>query len=104
MSGHYHRKQIHKKRMKEKYCKTYFYGRKCQCSWNYFINNIEPKERIKYWDFLYLSGPRQYAKYATNRKIRAKYRNVINIYNIYDIETLRGADYRKLVDYDWTVW
>ena len=57
-----------------------------------------------YWETYYLSGPRKYAKQATNRKIRAKYRDMIKTTDLEEIQVLSGADYEKEFDYWWTVF
>lgn len=46
-----------------------------------------------YWNAVYLSGSRTYAKRETNRLIR---RTVGNIPS--------NAGYRKMFDYDWAIW
>ena len=57
-----------------------------------------------YWDTCYLSGPRKVAKHATNRKIRAKYRDALANEDPEDIQALSGSDYEKEFDYWWTVF
>ena len=59
---------------------------------------------IKYWQICYLSGPRQYAKYGTNRKIRQKYRTIVKSRELEDITAPQHSDYRKEYDYSNTVW
>lgn len=51
-------------------------------------------DKEKYWKFCYLSGCRKFAKRSTNRKIR----------NNKKLELKNPSDYRKVFDYDWTIW
>ena len=57
-----------------------------------------------YWVDFSLSGPRSYAKYCTNRKIRSKYRNLLATQEFENIMTLSGSQYEKEYDYFWTIW
>jgi hypothetical protein len=66
-----------------------------------------PNNGYEYWQTMYLSGPRQYAKWCTNRAIRAYYRDQIRKLDeemLDDLQGLQGADYEKMFDYLWTVW
>ena len=61
----------------------------------------------KYWQAYYLSGMRRFAKEATNGVIRAMYRAMLRSADpeaLDDIQALRGSDYEKTFDYDWTIW
>ena len=61
-----------------------------------------------YWNNCYLSGCRKYAKSCTNRRIRAKYRQLAskNVKDEYlgDVVAPQGSDYEKEYDYLWTIW
>ena len=57
-----------------------------------------------YWVDFSLSGPRQYAKFCTNRKIRQMYRNLENMENLENVMGLHGSDYEKIFDYWWTIY
>lgn len=59
---------------------------------------------FEYWKTFYLSGCRRFAKSATNRIIRARYRELLRNADPEDVQALRGADYEKMFDYLWTVW
>lgn len=56
-------------------------------------------------DWVYISGCRKIAKEATNRAIRAKYRN--NLKDMADpeeVEAMSNAEYRRQYDYANTIW
>ena len=57
-----------------------------------------------YWEEFYLTGPRAYAKSCTNRKIRAKYRDMINREDPEHIMGLKGSQYEKEYDFRWTLY
>lgn len=57
-----------------------------------------------YWVDFSLTGPRQYAKYCTNRKIRAMYRNLASHPDHEHVPALRGSQYEKEFDYEYTIW
>lgn len=64
----------------------------------------------EYWQQLYRSGARKFAKDATNSVIRARYRDLLNNLDMDDmdmldeIQALAGADYEKMFDFFWTIW
>ena len=69
--------------------------------------NNERNGGYHYWIHCALSGPRQYAKNATNSVIRAKYRDILKTMAeeaMEDVQALNGSDYEKLFDYFWTIW
>lgn len=69
--------------------------------------NNERNGGYHYWINYALSGPRQYAKDATNGVIRAKYRDLLKTMSeedMDDIYALNHSDYEKYYDYDWTIW
>lgn len=57
-----------------------------------------------YWIDFSLSGPRSYAKFCTNRKIRAKYRDMLAKQEYEHISALQGSQYEKEFDYWWTIY
>lgn len=57
-----------------------------------------------YWVDFSLTGPRSYAKYCTNRKIRAKFRNMLANLDPENIVALTGSQYEKEFDYWWTIY
>ena len=61
----------------------------------------------EYWQSYYLTGPRRYAKEATNSVIRAMYRALLNVTDpdaLEEVQAFTGSDYEKVFDYDWTIW
>lgn len=60
----------------------------------------------EYWQSFYLTGPRKYAKEATNGIIRARYRDILRRLDPEedDIQALRGSDYEKMFDFWWTLF
>lgn len=62
----------------------------------------------EYWSNCYLSGCRKYARYCTNRHIRAKYRQLLakNTKDEYfaDVVAPTGSDYEKEYDYLWSIY
>ena len=56
-----------------------------------------------YWDNYSLSGAKAYAKYCTNRKIRAKFRNILTNKDPEEVVALTGSQYEKEFDFWWTV-
>lgn len=59
---------------------------------------------FEYWHQTSLSGRRGYAKSATNRAIRARYRSSLRNLAPEDVKALKGGEYGKEYDYVWTVW
>ena len=107
-------KRKHKRIMKQKYgrglytsCRTNLKLHEQECrEWNEDCPNAR-NGGYEYWQLYYLTGPRKYAKSCTNRVIRAMYRDMLNCFDgdcLDDIPALRGSDYEKLFDYNWTVW
>lgn len=113
----YLRKRAGKRKMKDKYAKTFYYG-SGEGSWSYMLSYYRDYEKDKkghhpldYWKTFYLSGPRQYAKHATNSLNRAHWRDYSKMILGMDPEDLedlpkatRGNITNKTFDYDWTVW
>ena len=58
----------------------------------------------EYWRGYYLSGVRQYAKKYSDKRIRQKYRLMINHMDPEDVTAPQRASYEKEYDYAWTVW
>ena len=61
----------------------------------------------EYWKEFYLSGVREYAKEAGNRRVRAMYRDLLAVVddeNSEDLIAMSQAEYRKYFDYAWTIW
>lgn len=118
----YSRKQQHKRELKRRHAK-FFHRNQCpqsdkeRCEREYFDDLYDPdltmwlRRRIdhrnsgyRYWETLYLSGPRQYAKDCTNRRIRRRFNKEMMDYEDEDVPALQNSDYRKEYDYDHTIW
>ena len=114
MSKMYARKRKHKRELEKKYATQYG---------NYSVNTLREKLRREahedwwwlkkhpprndgweYWRTYYLSGPRQFAKKYTDKRIRQKYRQQIKKADHEDVMAPRGADYEKEFDYFYTIW
>ena len=110
----YANKRRHKLNMKRKYGRGIY----TQYRDNIWLHEQECRDHYcddcnirnggyEYWQTYYLSGPRRYAKWCTNRAIRAYYRDQIRKLDeemLEDLQGLKGADYEKMFDYMWTVW
>ena len=104
----------HKRRMKKKYGYGLYNGYRTnirlhedECRENYGDCKNARNGGYEYWQSYYLTGPRQYAKNCTNRVIRAIYRDMLNTLDadaLEDVQALRGSDYEKMYDYNWTIW
>ena len=73
----------------------------------WYCRRTPPNNGYEYWQTLYLSGVRQYAKWCTNRAIRAYYRDMIRRLDeegLEDLAGLTGSDYEKMYDYAYTIW
>lgn len=104
----------HKRKLKQKYGHGLYQGYRT----NTHLHEDECRERYgdmrnarnggyQYWQSYYLTGPRQYAKFCTNRAIRAMYRDLLRSIceeDLDDIQAFQGSDYEKAFDYDWTIW
>lgn len=109
----YANKRKHKINMKRRYghglytsyrSNIWLHERECreECNSPYARNG-----GYEYWKTYYLSGNRRYAKYCTNRAIRAYYRDQfrrLNSEDMEDVMAMRNSDYEKAYDYDWTIW
>ena len=110
----YAQKRKHKHELKKKYGHGLYNGYRT----NLRLHEDECRERwgdmrnarnggYQYWQLYYLTGPRRYAKFCTNRAIRAMYRDMLRNMSEEDMDeicALNGADYEKTFDYDWTIW
>ena len=110
----YARMMLHKRNMKKRYAKQWAYG-SGSTDWNTLViqfRNSHPGTdclQPNYWKDFYLSGSRQYAKGATNWKLRAKWHNdssriLLNYNDESDCSRIFGGEYRKYYDYIGTVW
>lgn len=106
--NHYARKRQHKREMQKHHARQNgrFDPRLDAEYWCGEISKYNDSRNYgyHYWDRCYLSGPRQYAKYCTNRRIRNHYRMLVANDRLSEIIALRGSDYEKEFDYMWTVW
>jgi len=104
----------HKRELKKKYGHGLFNGYRTNlklhedwCREQYGNQRNSRNGGYEYWQNYYLTGPRQYAKDCTNRVIRAKYRDMLNVLHedeMDDVQALRGSDYEKMYDYAYTLW
>ena len=104
MSNRYSRKCRHKDIMKKNFCASW-HRDYSKGAWNRIKNQETDKWwAYKYWLTYYVSGCRKVAKRATNKKIRSKYRDIVNAAEFDTLTALSNADYRKYFDYNWTIW
>lgn len=117
-ANRYARKRRHKRELEKKYAKKYAYGSgQYDVQWlreklrreaqedNWWIRKHPPKNNgWEYWRIYYLSGRRGYAKKYSDKRIRQKYRQMIRHLDLEDVTALRGSDYEKEYDYNWTIW
>lgn len=104
----------HKRQLKKKYGYGLYQGyrentklHEAECRERYGDRKNARNGGYEYWQSVYLTGPRQYAKDCTNSAIRAMYRNLLSSADeeaLEDIQALTGADYEKIFDYMWTIW
>lgn len=117
----YARKRRHKRRLEKRYADMYCYGCSATCSVRKLRDRLmrEAEEEIdsywykkhpprnngwEYWRSYYLSGPRQFAKKYTDKRIRQKYRRMIRKFDPEDVHVPRGSGYEKEFDYAYTIW
>ena len=106
--------RMHKRKQKKRYGYGLYSGYRTnirlhedECRREYEDNPNARNGGYKYWNVYYLTGERKYAKHCTNRVIRAMYRDMLNAVGgdgLDDVQALRGSDYEKMFDYDWTIW
>ena len=110
----YAQKRKHKREMKKKFGRGLYTGHRT----NLRLHENECREEYSgcpnarnggytYWKSYYLTGPRRYAKFCTNRMIRAMYRDMLRRMSEDDMDDIcafTGSDYEKAFDYDWTIW
>ena len=110
----YAEKRRHKMKLKKKYGYGLYEGYRT----NLRRHEDECRERwgdtrnarnggYQYWQAYYLTGPRQYAKEATNSVIRAMFRGLLRNLSEDDMDEVplfKGSDYEKTYDYYWTIW
>ena len=104
----------HKRKMKQRYghglyttYRTNLKMHEQECREKYGDMRNARNGGYDYWKIYYLTGPRQYAKFCTNRVIRAMYRDLLRNLtedDMEDIQAFNGSDYEKAFDYDWTIW
>lgn len=115
--NHYERKRQHKRELKKKHAVRYsvfdpgFDERKAKEDFardleeGYHWKWQDPRnDGYNYWIDFSLSGPRQYAKDCTNRRIRSKFKQLLAKEEFENIMTLQGSDYEKEYDYWWTIY
>ena len=116
----YAKKRRHKRKLEKLYAEKYHYGgtgsysvewlrdrliREAEEDDSYWRRKHPPRNKgWEYWQIYYLSGRRQYAKKYTDKRIRQKYRQMIQKLDPDDVTAPSGADYEKEFDYDWTIW
>ena len=118
-TNRYARKRMHKREMEKQYAKKYAYGRPGMYNVCILRDRLEREAQEdtwwrrkhpprnngwEYWRTYYLSGMRGYAKKYSDKRIRQKYRQMIRQLDPEDITALRGSDYEKEYDYNWTIW
>lgn len=118
-SNRYARKLQHKHKLKRKHAVRYSvydvgaderkardeYWQSCLTAGRVYRRRLDHRNGgYKYWEDFSLSGPRAYAKYCTNRRIRSKYRNLASRADQDHIQAMRGSQYEKEYDYAYTVW
>ena len=119
--NHYSRKRKHIDKQKQKFLKNPFMNPAGTYE-QYLATADEHDRRVwgcrdipyceQYWRFAYVTGPRQYAKDATNRVIRAYARMKLDEFlaldeeewDDFDFEVEQHNGYQKHYDYAWTVW
>lgn len=112
----YQRKRLHKRKVKQSYAKTWYYG-DGQYEWNLLVLQYKDEPRSKwghpldYWKDCNLTGPRCYAKSQTNSVLRRKFNDecrkalLEDFDDTYDdLPRVANGNYRKYYDYSWTVW
>lgn len=115
--NHYERKRQHKRELKKKHAVRYslfdpgFDERKTKEDFakdledGYHWKWQDPRnDGYNYWFEFSLSGPRQYAKDCTNRRIRSKSKQLLANEEFENIMSLQGSDYEKEYDYWWTIY
>lgn len=110
----YAEERRHKRKLKQKYGHGLYEGYRTnirlhedECRREYGDRKNARNGGYEYWQSYYLTGPRKYAKWCTNRVIRAMYRDLfrrIREDDLDDIVALHSGDYEKYFDYDWTIW
>ena len=117
----YARKRRHKRKMQKHYAEKYYYGGTRPADVRTLRDKLmreaeeddgsvwrkkhPPRNKgWEYWRVYYLTGPRQYAKKYTDKRIRQKYRQMLSRMDHEDIVALNGSDYEKEFDYSYTIW
>lgn len=106
----YARKQLHKNKMKKRYCKKFYYCSGAETTWNELVAKYENypdwngRTCLDYWRDWFISGKRKDAKRFTSHKIRASFRREIVREDFEDITNLTNSDYRKYFDYWWYIF
>ena len=116
----YYKMREHKRRMKDRFLKNPYMYSAVGMEFEQYLASLDPFLRTysygarkdympaceQYWRHAYISGPRKYAKEATNSKIRAYWRDEFaHCDNWEDFDTnMQNANYQKYFDYNWTVY
>lgn len=107
-------KRRHKQKLEQQYTNKYGYSsvhnlrekKMLEAEEDHWWNRKHPPRNNgwEYWRIWYLTGPRQYAKKYTDKRIRQKYRRMIKKFDPDEVTAPKGADYEKEYDYAWTIW
>lgn len=101
--NHYANKMIHKRKLKDKYCRSWIGNPRC-ASWEDYFAHADDWDDLKYWKEWYLSGPRRFAKCCTNSALRSGFREEFSQEDLEDLYAPQHGEYRKSFDYMWSVW
>lgn len=105
-TGRYHRKKIHKRRLRKQHAELWLGGGSTWSDMKIRYQDDVPIQRnaMAYWRNYTLSGPRAFAKRCTNRKIRTDGRMIARCADEESAYAPQRGNYRRVFDYDWTVW
>lgn len=101
--NHYANKMIHKRKLKDKYRRSWIGNPRC-ASWEDYFAHADDWDDLKYWKEWYLSGSRRFAKCCTNSALRSGFREEFSHEDYENMYAPQNSEYKRLFDYMWSVW
>ena len=98
----YANKMLHKRKMKLNYIRSPYNW--IYTSWENYIAHLKDYDSTDYWCTCYLSGPREYARYLSRKKLRQSFRQEVCKKDFDEIYAPQHGDYKRYSEFWWVVF